>query len=92
MGTFCGTVVRSQRKFAATPLAISWQEQAESAVEHRGFMSALPGYSPRSDFILTFIGLVVALYFAAKGFRWETLSRRAEAILQLLNASAFSSS
>lgn len=58
-------------------------------LEHRGFMHALPGYFTTIGLILTFIGLVVALYFAAKGFRSGNMEEARVAILQLLNASAF---
>lgn len=58
-------------------------------LEHRGFMHALPGYFTTVGLILTFIGLVVALYFAAKGFRSGNMDEARTAILQLLNASAF---
>ncbi|MFL6796332.1 MAG: hypothetical protein ACJ8F3_02855 [Xanthobacteraceae bacterium] len=57
--------------------------------EHRGFMQALPGYFTSVGLILTFLGLVVALYFAAKGFRSGDMTEARTAILQLLNASAF---
>jgi hypothetical protein len=54
-----------------------------------GLLSALPGYYTTIGLILTFVGLVVALYFAAKGFRSGDLAEARLAIIQLLNASAF---
>lgn len=65
------------------------EEPPDGAIDHRGFMAALPGYFTSVGLILTFIGLVVALYFAAKGFRSGNLDQARESILQLLNASAF---
>jgi hypothetical protein len=57
--------------------------------EEAGLMSALPGYYTSVGLILTFIGLVVALYFAAKGFRSGGMDEARASIIQLLNASAF---
>lgn len=54
-----------------------------------GLLAALPGYYTTVGLILTFVGLVVALYFAAKGFRSGDLAEARTAIVQLLNASAF---
>lgn len=54
-----------------------------------GLMSALPGYYTTVGLILTFVGLVVALYFAARGFRSGNIDEARAAIIQLLNASAF---
>ena len=59
------------------------------ATDNRGFMSALPGYFTSVGLILTFLGLVIALYFAAKGFRSGNMDEARQSILQLLNASAF---
>ena len=58
-------------------------------VDDDELMAALPGYFVSVGLILTFSGLVVALYFAAKGFRAGNVEQSQEAILQLLNASAF---
>lgn len=52
-------------------------------------MSSLPGYFTSVGLIFTFIGLVVALYFAAKGFRTGDLGEARAAIIQLLNAASF---
>ena len=52
-------------------------------------MQALPGYFTWLGLILTFIGLVVALYFAARGFRSGDIAEARTSILQLLNASSF---
>jgi hypothetical protein len=58
-------------------------------LNQRGLMHALPGYFTTVGLILTFLGLIVALYFAAKGFRSGNMEEARAAILQLLNASAF---
>jgi hypothetical protein len=55
----------------------------------RGLMQALPGYFTSVGLLLTFIGLVVALYFAARGFRSGSMEEARESILHLLNASSF---
>ena len=52
-------------------------------------MASLPGYFTSVGLIFTFIGLVVALYFAAKGFRTGDLGEARAAIIQLLNAASF---
>ncbi|MGI3903976.1 MAG: hypothetical protein ACRYGP_33325 [Janthinobacterium lividum] len=52
-------------------------------------MGSLPGYFTSVGLIFTFIGLVVALYFAAKGFRTGDLGEARAAIIQLLNAASF---
>ena len=59
------------------------------SIDGDDLMDALPGYFVSVGLILTFSGLVVALYFAAKGFRAGDMAQAQEAILQLLNASAF---
>jgi hypothetical protein len=64
-------------------------DKTANEVDHRGFMHALPGYFTSLGLVLTFLGLVVALYFAAKGFRSGSMTEARAAILQLLNASAF---
>jgi len=86
---FQGQFVQSQRISEQPFSYFVAEEPVESAVDHRGFMSALPGYFTSVGLILTFVGLVVALYFAAKGFRSGNLEQARAAILQLLNASAF---
>jgi hypothetical protein len=72
----------------------SFSDTAENELSRRdryeaGLMSALPGYYTTIGLILTFIGLVVALYFAARGFRSGNIDEARAAIIQLLNASAF---
>jgi len=86
---FQGQFVQSQRISDQPFSYFAAEEPTETAIDHRGFMFALPGYFTSVGLILTFIGLVVALYFAAKGFRSGNLDQAREAILQLLNASAF---
>jgi hypothetical protein len=72
----------------------SFSDAAENELSRRdrneaGLMSALPGYYTTIGLILTFVGLVVALYFAARGFRSGNIDEARAAIIQLLNASAF---
>lgn len=57
--------------------------------QHRGLMAALPGYFTSLGLIFTFMGLVAALYFAARGFRSGNLDEARASIMQLLNASSF---
>lgn len=52
-------------------------------------MASLPGYFTSVGLIFTFVGLVVALYFAAKGFRTGDMGEARAAIIQLLNAASF---
>ncbi len=52
-------------------------------------MASLPGYFTSVGLIFTFVGLVVALYFAAKGFRTGDIDQARAAIVQLLNAASF---
>jgi len=54
-----------------------------------GFMQSLPGYFTSLGLIFTFMGLVVALYFAAKGFRSGNIDEARAAIIQLLNTASF---
>ena len=54
-----------------------------------GFMQSLPGYFTSLGLIFTFVGLVVALYFAAKGFRSSNIDDARAAIIQLLNTASF---
>lgn len=54
-----------------------------------GLMQSLPGYFISVGLIFTFIGLVVALYFAGRGFRSGNLEEARASILQLFNASSF---
>ena len=52
-------------------------------------MASLPGYFTSIGLVFTFIGLVVALYFAAKGFRSRDVAEARAAIVRLLNAASF---
>lgn len=63
--------------------------EPSDGVEPGGFMRALPAYFTSVGLILTFIGLVVALYFASKGFRTGDMAEARAAIVQLLNAASF---
>lgn len=64
-------------------------DPAARDAEPRGLMQALPGYFTSIGLIFTFIGLVVALYFAARGFRSGDMEEARVSILQLLNAASF---
>jgi hypothetical protein len=64
-------------------------DSANPLQQREGTMAALPGYFTTLGLILTFVGLVVALYFAARGFRSGDMNEARQAIVQLLNASAF---
>jgi hypothetical protein len=64
-------------------------DPSANEIEGDELMTSLPGYFVSIGLILTFSGLVVALYFAAKGFRSGNMEQSRDAILQLLNASAF---
>jgi hypothetical protein len=73
------------RRFALFAEADPW-----NPVNRRGsIVESLPSYYTTIGLILTFVGLVVALYFAAKGFQSGDMAQAREAIVQLLNASAF---
>ncbi|MBV9218087.1 MAG: hypothetical protein JO366_06435 [Methylobacteriaceae bacterium] len=63
--------------------------EPRGAKEHGGLMQALPGYFTSVGLIFTFVGLVVALYFAAKGFRSGNIEEARASIIQLLNAASF---
>ena len=63
--------------------------EPSDAFDAGGTMRSLPGYFTSVGLILTFIGLVVALYFAAKGFRSGDSVQAKAAIVQLLNAASF---
>lgn len=52
-------------------------------------MASLPGYYISIGLLLTFLGLVAALYFAARGFRAGDMDQARLAIVQLLNAASF---
>ncbi len=63
--------------------------EPSDGAEPGGFMRSLPAYFTSVGLILTFIGLVVALYFASKGFRTGDMTEARAAIVQLLNAASF---
>lgn len=66
------------------------REDSSSPINRQGgLMAALPSYYTSIGLILTFVGLVVALYFAARGFRSGDMNEARQSIIQLLNASAF---
>jgi len=65
------------------------QDPSLDEFERRGLMQSLPNYLTSVGLIFTFVGLVVALYFAAKGFDTGDINNARTAILQLLNASSF---
>jgi hypothetical protein len=52
-------------------------------------LASLPGYYISIGLLLTFLGLVAALYFAARGFRAGDMDQARLAIVQLLNAASF---
>lgn len=73
------------RRFALFAEADPW-----NPVNRRGsVVESLPSYYTTIGLILTFVGLVVALYFAAKGFQSGDMAVARSAIVQLLDASAF---
>lgn len=73
------------RRFALFAEGDPW-----SPLNRRGsVIETLPSYYTTIGLILTFVGLVVALYFAARGFRSGDMGEARAAIVQLLNASAF---
>jgi hypothetical protein len=63
--------------------------EPQQARDRGGLMASLPGYFTSVGLIFTFVGLVVALYFAAKGFRSGNMQDAREAIIRLLNAASF---
>jgi hypothetical protein len=74
----------------ATPFSVYVARDRDGVgSRHDGLMQALPGYYTSLGLILTFIGLVVALYFAARGFRAGDMVSARAAIVQLLNAASF---
>lgn len=78
------------RRFSAQPFAFYVSNDPHSPENERaGVMHGMPGYFTSVGLILTFAGLVVALYFAAKGFRSGNIEEARGAIIQLLNASSF---
>jgi hypothetical protein len=63
--------------------------EPQQARDRSGLMQSLPGYFTSLGLIFTFVGLVVALYFAAKGFRSGNIEDAKASIIQLLNAASF---
>ncbi len=78
-----------ERGVPGRPFSSFVAAEPSDAVEPGAFMRSLPGYFTSVGLILTFIGLVVALYFAAKGFRSGDNAQAKLAIIQLLNAASF---
>jgi hypothetical protein len=73
-----------------TPFSVyAAKDQDNANARQDGLMQALPGYYTSVGLILTFLGLVVALYFAARGFRTGDMVSAKAAIVQLLNAASF---
>lgn len=90
--TWAGYQLQASREGGVSELPFSFFAASDPTVndaERRGLMHGLPGYFTSVGLILTFVGLVVALYFAAKGFRSGNMEEARAAILQLLNASSF---
>lgn len=63
--------------------------EPSDAAEPDDLMRSLPGYFTSVGLIFTFVGLVVALYFASKGFRSGDAEQAKRAIVELLNAASF---
>lgn len=81
-----------QREERIPSTAFQVYADADPSLDHggrRGLMQALPSYFTSIGLIFTFVGLVVALYFAARGFRSGDIEEARGAILQLLNAASF---
>lgn len=74
-----------ERRFAA----VVETQSAVGVQAKTALLASLPGYYTSVGLILTFVGLVVALYFSARGFRSGDMGEARQAIVQLLNASAF---
>jgi hypothetical protein len=80
----------NQRQVPAQSFASEVDLDALRRDSDRGsFLSLLPGYYTSVGLILTFVGLVAALYFSARGFRSGDINEARQAIVALLNASAF---
>lgn len=87
--TFQGQMA-SQRRIPENPFSyFSATDPAVTDFDRKDFMHAMPGYFTSLGLIFTFTGLVVALYFAAKGFRSGNVEDARSAILQLLNTASF---
>jgi len=84
------TQVRREEAVPHTPFsAFARSDATVSEGEVRGLMASLPSYFTSVGLIFTFIGLVAALYFAARGFRSGDVEEARSSIMQLLNASSF---
>ncbi len=82
--------IDSSGKYPSRPFAAYVAESPLTGQHERSsLMQALPGYYISVGLLLTFLGLVVALYFAARGFRTGDVNEARQAIVQLLNASSF---
>jgi len=80
----------NQGRLPARRFALFAEEDPWSPLNRRGsVIETLPAYYTTIGLILTFVGLVVALYFAARGFRSGDMGEARASIIQLLNASAF---
>jgi len=78
------------RRLPSRRFALYAEADPSSTLHARaGMMAALPSYYTTIGLILTFVGLVVALYFASRGFRSGDMGEARQAIIHLLNASAF---
>lgn len=77
------------RAVPSVPFSNYIATEPEGTRNHSVLMGALPGYFTSLGLIMTFLGLVVALYFAAKGFRTGNIEDARAAIIQLLNAASF---
>jgi hypothetical protein len=84
------TSIDNQRRIPAKPFAAYVAEDPIIAERENGsFMRSLSTYYVTFGLILTFIGLVAALYFASKGFRSGNMEDARKAITDLLNAASF---
>lgn len=80
----------SQRRIPENPFTyFAVTDPTVTEFDRRGLMHAMPGYFTSLGLIFTFTGLVVALYFAARGFRSGNIEEARGAILQLLNTASF---
>lgn len=80
----------NQGRLPARRFALFAEDDPWSPLNRRGsVIETLPSYYTTIGLILTFVGLVVALYFAARGFRSGDMGEARASIVQLLNASAF---
>jgi hypothetical protein len=88
--TLFAAEVVERRGIPERRFAVVVKEQTSIGVQARAaFLTGLPGYYTSVGLILTFVGLVVALYVSARGFRSGDMNEARQAIVQLLNASAF---